>query len=155
MGERANTGKDQPDFWNLGKGSGRVRFLKLLKRTRLDSRWNRNKLHSKGARGRDHHDLKEALSISVEATNEGNFIDYHLTQKNVSKERLDFTCLSIWRAARLSWPSLVEFEEQQLPYLCWKKPRRQSRHSCRLVCYFWADRQRRCHHHDDGASKEL
>ena len=86
---KSKHGKDQPDFWNLGKESGRVRFLKLLKRNAIGFTVEQEQVALKGNQKEETIILKEALSISVKATNEGNFIDYHLTQKNVSNERLD------------------------------------------------------------------
>ncbi|MDG2400213.1 MAG: PmoA family protein, partial [Akkermansiaceae bacterium] len=86
---KSKHGKDQPDFWNLGKESGRVRFLKLLKRNATGFTVEQEQVAFKGGERAETIILKEALSISVKATKEGNFIDYHLTQKNVSNERLD------------------------------------------------------------------
>lgn len=86
---KSKHGKDQPDFWNLGKGSGKVRFLKLLKRNATGFTVEQEQVAFKGGEMEEIVILREELSISVIATNEGNFIDYHLTQKNVSNKNLE------------------------------------------------------------------
>lgn len=86
---KSNHGVDQPDFWNLGKGSGKVRFLKSLKRKANGFTVEQEQVALKGGEMEEVVILREALSISVKATNEGNFIDYDLTQKNVSNKNLE------------------------------------------------------------------
>lgn len=82
-------GQDQPDFWNLGKESGKVRFLKLIKKNENGFTVEQEQVAFKGVKKKETVVLKEALSISVMATDEANFIDYHLIQKNISDTRLD------------------------------------------------------------------
>lgn len=86
---KSKHGVDQPDFWNLGKGSGKVRFLKSLKRKANGFTVEQEQVAFKGGEMEEVVILREALSISVKATNEGNFIDYDLTQKNVSNKNLE------------------------------------------------------------------
>ncbi len=82
-------GKDQPDFWNLGGQSGRVRFSKLLEKNTSGFAVEQEQLAYKGANKKESVILREILSIAVDATEEANFIDYHLIQKNVSSETLE------------------------------------------------------------------
>lgn len=86
---KSKHGKDQPDFWNLGKESGKVRFLKLLNKNATGFTVVQEQVAFKGSKREETVILKEALSISVRTTNEANIIDYHLTQKNVSSEKLE------------------------------------------------------------------
>ena len=86
---KSKHGVDQPDFWNLGKGSGKVRFLKSLKRKANGFTVEQEQVAFKGGEMEEVVILREALSISVKATNEGNLIDYDLTQKNVSNKNLE------------------------------------------------------------------
>ena len=78
---KSKHGKDQPDFWNLGKESGKVRFLKLLNKNATGFTVEQEQVAFKGSKKDETVILKEALSISVRTTNEANIIDYHLTQK--------------------------------------------------------------------------
>ena len=82
-------GKDQPDFWNLGTGSGRVRFSKVLSRVANGFTVEQEQIAYKGAGKVETVVLTESLTILVSATKEGNFIDYHLIQKNVSDNPLE------------------------------------------------------------------
>ena len=86
---KSKHGKDRPDFWNLGKESGKVRFLKLLNKNATGFTVEQEQVAFKGSEREETVILKEALSISVITTNEANIIDYHLTQKNVSSEKLE------------------------------------------------------------------
>lgn len=82
-------GKEEPDFWNLGKKTGRVRFSKLLKKTVNGFTAEQEQVAYKGEKKKEIVVLKESLEIEVTSTKEGNFIDYDLTQKNVSDEALE------------------------------------------------------------------
>jgi len=82
-------GLDKPDFWNLKKKTGRVRFVKVLEKTGNGFTVEQEQVAYKGKDREETVVLKETLQISGAVKNGANVIDYVLTQTNVSGVKLE------------------------------------------------------------------
>ena len=82
-------GLDKPDFWNLKKQTGRVRFVKVLEKTGNGFTVEQEQVAYKGKDKVEAVVLKERLQISAAVKNGANVIDYVLTQTNVSGVKLE------------------------------------------------------------------
>lgn len=84
-------GKKGPDFWNLGRRTGRIRHAKV-KETR-DAGFTVIQEHLGYLDGIDAEPtviLRETLSVNAAFIDGANVIDYDLTQKNITKKPLIF-----------------------------------------------------------------
>ncbi len=84
-------GKKGPDFWNLGRRTGRIRHAKV-KETR-DAGFTVIQEHLGYLDGIDAEPtviLRETLSVDAAFVDGANVIDYDLTQKNITKKPLIF-----------------------------------------------------------------
>ena len=89
-------GKDSPDFWNLKKGTGRVRYAKTVKLLRPDQEdpaagfvVEQEHVAYKGSAREETVVLRERLQVKVEHDATGNLIHYLVEQENVSQETLE------------------------------------------------------------------
>jgi hypothetical protein len=82
-------GLDQPDFWNLKKKTGRVRFVRVLEKTGNGFAVEQEQVAYKGEDKVETVVLKEILQVSASFKNGANVIDYVLTQTNVSGVKLE------------------------------------------------------------------
>ena len=82
-------GLDKPDFWNLKKKTGLVRFSKVLEKTNNGFVVEQEQVAFKGEEKIETVVLKEKLKISVAVRRKSNVIDYELTQTNVSGVKLE------------------------------------------------------------------
>lgn len=89
-------GKDTPDFWNLGGGTGRVRFAKtrqILKASKEDPAVGfvveQEQVAYKGPEKKETVVLRELLTVKAEYVEGENVVSYFLEQENVSKETLE------------------------------------------------------------------
>jgi hypothetical protein len=88
-------GADEPDFWNLKKKTGRVRYAKtvaILKPNTEDPAAGfvveQEHVAYKGSEADELVVLREFLEVKVEYEGGQNVVSYHLEQENVSKESL-------------------------------------------------------------------
>ncbi len=84
-------GKKGPDFWNLGRRTGRIRHAKI-KETR-DAGFTVIQEHLGYLAGIDAEPtiiLRETLSVDAAFVDGANVIDYAMTQKNITKKPLVF-----------------------------------------------------------------
>jgi len=87
-------GEDEPDFWNLARGSGRVRFAKVASLDRdpdggVGFEVVQEHLAYKGAEGAETVVLRETLSVRVLPHETLNLVDYRVRQTNVSDLALE------------------------------------------------------------------
>jgi hypothetical protein len=89
-------GEDEPDFWNLKTGTGRVRYAKTSEI--LDAKEERDwvgfeveqeQIAYKGAEKTETVVLREQLQVQVWFEEERNMVRYTVRQENVSKEALE------------------------------------------------------------------
>lgn len=92
---RTKHGEDEPDFWNLGAGTGRVRYASTVE-TRSASKEVpsagftvlQEHVAYKGVERKETVILEEVFEVSVTFEDGENVVRYEVTQKNVSKEPL-------------------------------------------------------------------
>lgn len=85
-------GEHQPDFWNLKKKTGRVRFAEVtdLRETGFTVR-QEQVAYLDGPEEEPAVILEETLAIDVSVSASGaNLVDYSLTQRNVTDKAIDF-----------------------------------------------------------------
>jgi len=82
-------GWDHPDFWNLKKKTGFVRFVRVLEKAENGFAVEQEQVAYKGEDRAETVVLKELLQISASFEDNANVIDYVLTQKNVSGTKLE------------------------------------------------------------------
>lgn len=89
-------GKDEPDFWNLGGKTGRVRYgktVRLLEPTAEDPAAGfvveQEHIAYKGAEKEETVVLRELLEVKAEFEDGRNVVSYNVEQENVSDEALE------------------------------------------------------------------
>jgi len=86
-------GNDQPDFWNIGKGGGLVRFSKVTDRIRDDGKVGfkaeQEQVAFKGESKKETVVLKEEFTVTAAQVGGVNVIDYIVKQTNVSGVALE------------------------------------------------------------------
>jgi len=86
-------GEDQPDFWNIGKKTGRVRFKKLLRKIEKPGEVGfsveQEQVAYKGKGKQETVVLGEEFTVTAKVESGFNIIDYTLKQTNVSDLALE------------------------------------------------------------------
>lgn len=82
-------GHDEPDFWNLGNKTGRVRFVKVLEKGPDFFKVAQEQIAYKGKARKETVVLEEVLTVKVGRVEGANVIDYDLVQQNVSGVKLE------------------------------------------------------------------
>ena len=84
-------GKKGPDFWNLGKGTGRIRHAKVNEVRKAGFTVEQEHLaYPNGAKSKPVVILEETLSIDASFVDNANVVDYVMIQRNVTKKPLVF-----------------------------------------------------------------
>ncbi|MBG28815.1 MAG: hypothetical protein CMI31_02275 [Opitutae bacterium] len=83
--------KKGPDFWNLGRKTGRIRHAKVKETRKAGFTVIQEHLgYLEGIKAEPTVILKETLSVDAAFVEGANVIDYAMTQKNVTKKALVF-----------------------------------------------------------------
>ena len=122
-------GDDQPDFWNLKTGTGRVRFVKVLAKDDSSFTVEQEQVAYKGAEKKETVVLKEQLKVSAAFQDGVNVVDYQLTQTNVSGVKLE---LPEYRyGGPLAWRGPLDWDQNNSDYLTSEGKKRADSHQTR------------------------
>lgn len=122
-------GSDQPDFWNLKKKSGRVRFSKVLEKTDSGFVVEQEQVAYKGKEGKETVVLREKLAITAVAAKGAHIVDYVVTQTNVSKDSLKLPAYRY--GGPLAWRGPLNWNKENSDYLTSSGKKRADSHQSR------------------------
>ncbi|MGC6466791.1 MAG: PmoA family protein [Akkermansiaceae bacterium] len=122
-------GKDKPDFWNLKKKSGRVRFVKVLEKSDSGFVVEQEQVAYKGEKLTETVVLREKLAITVKSSDEAHVIDYVVTETNVSDEVLKLPAYRY--GGPLAWRGPLDWNKGNSEYLTSAGKKRADSHQSR------------------------
>ena len=122
-------GDDEPDFWNLKTGTGRVRFVKVLEKLPSGFTVEQEQIAYKGPEKKETVVLREQLTVTAEFRGGVNIVDYKVTQTNVSGVKLE---LPVYRyVGPLAWRGPLDWNAENSDYLTSSGDKRAESHQSR------------------------
>lgn len=126
---KSEHGQDHPDFWNLKEKTGRVRFSKVLEKSDSGFVVEQEQVAYKGESRVETVVLREKLAISVKESQDAYFVDYVVTQVNVSQQPLRLPAYRY--GGPLAWRGPLDWNKKNSDYLTSLGKKRADSHQSR------------------------